>query len=175
MTLTNDEKSEEELTLSFQIWHEEFDEFWQEHSKISNIYTFMGFFWPKYMMFKLKKSIEQFCLMALNIDAAIEGKLTCAFKDDLRNLANFDQNTWKCQNWYFHGILLFKVEMHELKIYSGVISNDTDEWSKLWRGIDLSFRNWQVEFWPEHSKIPKICTLMGFFWTKHIIFDLKKV
>ena len=27
-----------------------------------------------------------------------------------RNLANFYQNTWKCQNWFFHGILLSKVE-----------------------------------------------------------------
>ena len=27
----------------------------------------------------------------------------------MRNLANFHQNTWKCQTWYFHGILLSKV------------------------------------------------------------------
>ena len=27
--------------------------------------------------------------MALNIDAKFEGKLTCAFKNDMRNLANF--------------------------------------------------------------------------------------
>ena len=27
--------------------------------------------------------------MALNIDAKFEGKLTCAFKNDKRNLANF--------------------------------------------------------------------------------------
>ena len=27
--------------------------------------------------------------MALNIDAKFEGKLTCAFKNDIRNLANF--------------------------------------------------------------------------------------
>ena len=31
--------------------------------------------------------------MALNIDATFEGKLTRAFKNDMRNLANFDQNT----------------------------------------------------------------------------------
>ena len=27
--------------------------------------------------------------MALNIDAKFEGKLTCAFKDDMKNLATF--------------------------------------------------------------------------------------
>ena len=30
--------------------------------------------------------------MALNIDATLEGKLTCAFKNDMRNLANFHQS-----------------------------------------------------------------------------------
>ena len=37
-------------------------------------------------------------------------KLTCGLENDKRNLANFHQNTWKCQNWYFHGILLSKVQ-----------------------------------------------------------------
>ena len=36
-----------------------------------------------------KKSIEELCLMALKIDAKFEGKLTCAFKNDMRNLVNF--------------------------------------------------------------------------------------
>ena len=33
--------------------------------------------------------------MALNIDAKLEGKLTCAFKNNTRNLANFHQSTFK--------------------------------------------------------------------------------
>ena len=48
--------------------------------------------------------------MTLNIDAKFEGKLTCALKNDMRNLANFHQSTKKSQNWDFDGILLFKVE-----------------------------------------------------------------
>ena len=48
--------------------------------------------------------------MALNIDAKFEGKLTCASKNDMRNLASFHQSTQKCQNWDFDGILLSKVE-----------------------------------------------------------------
>ena len=38
-------------------------------------------------MFGLK-DIEKLCLMALKIDAKFEGKLTCAFKNEMRNLAN---------------------------------------------------------------------------------------
>ena len=33
--------------------------------------------------------------MALNIDAKFEGKMTCAFKNDMRNLANFYQSTFE--------------------------------------------------------------------------------
>ena len=37
--------------------------------------------------------------MALNIDAKFEGKLTCAFKNDMRNLTNFDPSTQKSQKF----------------------------------------------------------------------------
>ena len=49
-----------------------------------------------------------------------------------------------------------KQKMYELKIYRGVMDHDNEEWYKMWRGIDLSFQNWQEEFdefWPEHIKI----------------------
>ena len=42
-----------------------------------------------------KKSKEELCLMALNSDAKFEGKLTHAFKNDMRNLANFHQSTFE--------------------------------------------------------------------------------
>ena len=43
--------------------------------------------------------------MALKIDAKFEGKLTCASKNDMRNLATFYQSTQKPQNWDFGRIL----------------------------------------------------------------------
>ena len=70
-----------------------------------------------------------------------------------------------------------KYKMHELKIYRGVMCNDTEELWKIWRGIDLSFQNWHKqfdEFWLEHWKVSKIYTLMGCFWPKYIMFELKK-
>ena len=37
-------------------------------------------------MFDLKNTVE-LCLIALKIDAKFEGKLTCSFKNEMRNLA----------------------------------------------------------------------------------------
>ena len=51
------------------------------------------------------------------------------------------------------------------------------EWWKIWTGIDLSFQNWHKEFdkfWLDHLKVLKTYSLMGCFWTKWIMFDLKK-
>ena len=69
-----------------------------------------------------------------------------------------------------------KLKKYELKIHRGVICHDNEEWCKIWRGIDLSFQNWHKEFdkfWPEHSKVSKIFTLIGSFWAKYILFELK--
>ena len=48
--------------------------------------------------------------MVLKIDPRLEGKLTCAFKNDTRNLEKFHQSTQKSQNLDFDEILLSKVE-----------------------------------------------------------------
>ena len=104
-----------ETDLLFQNCHEGFDKFWPEHSKVSKIFTLMGSFWAKYILFELKK-------------------------------------------------------------YRGIIFHKTEEGYKIWRGIDL-FQNWHKEFdkiWPEHSKVSKIVILMGSFWAKYILFELKK-
>ena len=141
--------------MSFQNWHKEFDKFWPEHSKVSQIVTLMGSFWANYILFELKKYIEvifhetkegykiwrgidlllgkwhegfgkfsaehlkvsklklwwdpivqsrkcmslkfteNVCVMTMDNDTKIEEELTCRFKIDMRNLTNFDSNTWK--------------------------------------------------------------------------------
>ena len=66
--------------------------------------------------------------------------------------------------------------MHELKFYRGVMCNDTEDWWKIWIGIDLSFKNWHKEFdefWLEYSRVLRIYTLMGCFWPKYRMFELK--
>ena len=75
------------------------------------------------------------------------------------------------------GFFCPKLKIHELKIYWGVMCHENEEWSKNWREIDFSVQNWCErfdKFWFKHSKISKICTLMGCLWPKYIMFDLKK-
>ena len=43
------------IDLSFQNWHKEFDKFWPENSKVWKIFTLIGSFWAKYILFKLRK------------------------------------------------------------------------------------------------------------------------
>ena len=66
--------------------------------------------------------------MVLNIDAKFEVKLTCAFKNDMRNLVNFHQSTFETLNI---GTVMEsfypKQKMYELKIYWGVMCHDNEE------------------------------------------------
>ena len=48
--------------------------------------------------------------MTLKSHIKFEEKLTCDLENDMKNLANFNQNTWKCQSSDFDGIILSKVE-----------------------------------------------------------------
>ena len=48
--------------------------------------------------------------------------------------------------------------------------------TKICAGID-SFQNWHKEFekiWPEDLKVSNIFILMGYFWAKYIMFELKR-
>ena len=95
--------------LLFQKW-QEFGKFWFEHSKVSKICTLMSCIWPKYKVFELK-STEEICLMSLNIDAKFGRKLTCAFKNDMRNFGKFSpEHIRKSKNLVIYWVLLFKVE-----------------------------------------------------------------
>ena len=48
--------------------------------------------------------------MTLKRDAKFEEKLNCCLENDMRNFANFQQSTRKCQNWNFDRTFLSKVE-----------------------------------------------------------------
>ena len=58
--------------------------------------------WPEKLQRVIIHNTEESC--------KLKEKLTCCLENDLKNLVNFHQNTWKCQNWDFDGILLSKVE-----------------------------------------------------------------
>ena len=60
--------------------------------------------------------------MTLNIDAEFEGKLTCAFKNDIQNLANFHQCTFESLKiGTLMGSFYPKQKMYEFKVYRGVL------------------------------------------------------
>ena len=66
--------------------------------------------------------------MALNIDAEFEGKLTCAFKNDMRHLVNFHQSTFKSRKTgAFIGYFYPKQKMYQLKIYRGGMCHDNQQ------------------------------------------------
>ena len=70
-----------------------------------------------------------------------------------------------------------KYILFELKKNRGIIFQETEEGTKIWGGIDLSFQNWHEKFdkfWPQDSKVSTIFILMGSFWAKYILFELKK-
>ena len=79
------------------------------------------------------------------------------------------------KNFTLAGSFCTKYILFELKQYREVIFHETELGYRIWRGINL-FKNWHKEFdkfWPEHSKVSKIVTLMGSFWAKYILFELK--
>ena len=66
--------------------------------------------------------------MALNIGVKFEGKLTCAFKNDMRDLTNFHQSMFKSLKiGTFIELFYPKQKIYELKIYRGVMSHDNEE------------------------------------------------
>ena len=79
-------------------------------------------------MFELKKSIVELFLMALNIDEKFEEKITCAFKNGMRNLANFYQSMFgSLKIGTLMGSYYPKGKMYELKIYWRVLCHDNEE------------------------------------------------
>ena len=58
-----------------------FDPSTQKSQKFAH---FNGLLWTKVYNVGAKKSTQELCLIALKIDAKLEGKFTCAFKNDTK-------------------------------------------------------------------------------------------
>ena len=81
------------IDLSVKIDMRNLTIFWPEQVKNLTNLHFNGLLLTKVYNVWAKKSTEELCLMALQIDTKFEEKLTCASKNDMRNFANFHQNT----------------------------------------------------------------------------------
>ena len=55
------------------------------------------------------------------------------------------------------------------------MSHDPENWCMIWRKTDLLIQKWQEfgEFWLEHWKVSKICTFIGSYCAKYLMFNLK--
>ena len=83
-------------------------------------------------------------------DAKFKEKLTCGFKNNLRNLVNFHSTAQKSENFFSMGSFCPKYTRFELQKYRGVIFHDTEPYG---------FKKWHEELGElslEHSKVLKI-------------------
>ena len=156
-------------------WHDEYGKFSAEHLKVSKL----GLWWDPLIQsskcMSLKFPEELLCIMKMNNDAKFEEQLTCCFKLN-REFDEFWPEHLKVSKIFILIHSFGAKYMFWAKKYRGVIFHDTEEWYKIWRGIDLSFQSWHGkfdEFWPKHFKVSKIFPLMGSFWVKYILFELK--
>ena len=66
--------------------------------------------------------------MVLNVDETFEEKLTCAFKNDVSNLASFHQSMFESVKiGTLMGSFQPKQKIYELKIYRGNLCHENEE------------------------------------------------
>ena len=137
----------------------------------------MGFFWAKYILFKLKK-YRGVIFHETEERYQIWRGIDLSFQNWEKKFEKFWPEHSKVSTFFIlMGFFWAKYILLKLKKYRAVIFHENEEEYKIWRGIDLSFQNWHKEFdkfWSEHSKLSKFLTLMGFFWAKYILLKLKK-
>ena len=85
--------------------------------------------------------------MTVQSDAKFEEKLALGFKNDMKNLVNFNANSGKSENLHFDALLLSITYIKfQLKKCGRVISHDTEEWSTLWWKNHFLFEKWHEKF-----------------------------
>ena len=124
----------------------------------------MGSFCAKHILFELKKYrgvIFHETEEGYNIWRGID----LPFQNWHKEFDKFWPEQWKVSKIFaLTRSFWAKYIMFQLKKYKGVVFHETEVGCKIWRGINLSFRNWHKEFdkfWPEHSKVSKLRLLMS--------------
>ena len=141
-----------EIDLWLQNWHKEFDKFWSKHSKVSKMFTVIGSFTGKNIMFELKNTEELF-FMALKSLCKIWREIDFSFQKWHEEFDTFWTEHWKVSkiSTLMHSFWA-KYKLIELKKYRGITFHDTKVWWKNCKGVDLSFQNsfeQYDKFWPE--------------------------
>ena len=106
--------------------------------------------------------------MTLKSDAKFEEKLTPGSKNDMRNLVNFNTSSGKFENLHLDVLFLSKVYyVWAKKVQRNYVSFEEE----LTFALKNDVRN--LANFDSTLESLKICTLMGSFWAKYIMFELK--
>ena len=89
ITMKNDAKIDRGIGFSFQNWHHNLTNVVRALKCLKNLHSNGPLLTRVYNVWAKKVQKSEPCLMALKIDAKFKEKLTCAFKNDMRNLASF--------------------------------------------------------------------------------------
>ena len=146
--------------------------------KILKISTLIGSFCAKYVTFHLKKpkgvifhDTEEWCKIWRKTDLWFRKWL-----EEFGKLLPKCLKVSKLGLWWDPFIQSTKCMSLKITEELSVITmkNDTKFEEELTCCFKIDISNLPY-FWPEHSKVSKICTLMVSFWTKYVMFELKKV
>ena len=108
----------------FQKWHEEFDEFLCEQWKVWKIELWCATF-VESILYLSHNITEDLCVITWANDTKFAEELTCALKNDMRNLANFDP-TRKSLKIFPLRSFWAKYTLLELNSYRGGMCHDTE-------------------------------------------------
>ena len=151
--------------------------YFDRHSKVSKICTLMGSFWRKYIMFELKKS-KQVMFHDTEEWCKIWRKTGLWFRKWHGEFSNFlpeHSKVSKLGLWwdpYIHSRKCISLKVTE-ELCVMTLKNDAKFEEKLTCRSKIDMRN-LLNFDQSTRKSQKICTLIGSFWTKYIIFELQK-
>ena len=115
--------------------------------------------------------------MTLRSDEKFEKKLICGFKNDMRNLVNFNASSSNSENLHFDVLLLLiECNVSPKKIQKNFFSRECKKtqtlkknWLFIWK---TTWEIWWNLTWAVENL--KICTFMGYFCTKYVMFELKR-
>ena len=140
---------------------------WQIIFRVLKIEILMGSFTPKLEKYELKTHRGVICHDNEELHKIWRGT-DLPFQSWDEKFDEFWPEPLKVSKIFIlMGSFWVKYIFFELKKYRGVIFHENEEGCKIWREIDLSFQDWHKEFdkfWPEHSKVSNVLTLIVFFW-----------
>ena len=143
MTLKDDVKFEEKLTLDFKNNIRSLVNFNASSGKSGNLDFDVLLLSKVYYVWA--KKVQRSCVITLKNDAKFEEKLTYLLKNGMRNLGNFDPTLESLKICTLMPSFWPNRITFELKNYRGVMCHETERWCNMQRKIDWWFEKWHKD------------------------------